>query len=136
MQYWREHIAAWRESGLPKSQYCQRHGLKLNNFCSWEGKVRESEEAVSSARTSQKAKPKHGKNRKAPPHSASTKANRSAEDKQASFVQATVLPEPDSIRPLSSQDHIEISCPSGVLIKLPTTTNTDTLLAVLAALAG
>ncbi len=136
MQYWGNHIVAWRESALSKSQYCQSHGLKLNNFCSWEVKVRESDDAASSFRRSQRTKQKYGRNRKARSQRDSAETNWSAAHEQASFVQANIGPEPDSIRPLSSQDYIEISCPSGVLIKLPSATNTDTLLAVLAALAG
>ena len=136
MQYWREHITAWRDSGLSKSQYCQRHGLKLNNFCSWEAKVGESDKAVSSIRTSRRSKPKHGKNRTARCQSASPEADCSASDEHASFVQAKIRSAHDATRPPASLECIEVSCSSGVLIKLPVTTNTDTLLAVLVALAG
>jgi transposase-like protein len=33
--YKREHIAAWRESGLSQRAYCREHGLNAKTFGNW-----------------------------------------------------------------------------------------------------
>jgi hypothetical protein len=29
---WRQHVEAWRESGLSQAEYCRQHGLNLKIF--------------------------------------------------------------------------------------------------------
>ena len=57
-------------------------------------------------------------------------------DKTDGFVEVKIGPGQGHSRPDVSLNFIEISCPSGALIKIPTRMDTNTLLAVLAALAG
>src|SRR5215469_6400785 len=33
--YWALHVEAWRRSGLSRSDYCSRHGLKKKTFDRW-----------------------------------------------------------------------------------------------------
>src|SRR6516164_2151440 len=33
--YWSVHVEAWRRSGLSRTEYCRRHGLKKRTFDRW-----------------------------------------------------------------------------------------------------
>lgn len=33
--YWKQHVKAWRRSGLSRNAYCQREGLKPTTFDYW-----------------------------------------------------------------------------------------------------
>jgi hypothetical protein len=37
---WRDHVRAWRESGLKRAIYAQRHGLKLRTLNQWIARLR------------------------------------------------------------------------------------------------
>jgi hypothetical protein len=37
---WREHVRAWRASGLSRTAYCQRHDLEVNTFHHWVARLR------------------------------------------------------------------------------------------------
>jgi transposase-like protein len=34
-QYWREHVGAWRRSGLSQAAYCRQHGLIPRQLSYW-----------------------------------------------------------------------------------------------------
>ena len=34
-QRWRDHVEAWRDSGLSQQSYCIQHGLTLSSFQRW-----------------------------------------------------------------------------------------------------
>ncbi|MGH9440171.1 MAG: IS66 family insertion sequence element accessory protein TnpA [Terriglobia bacterium] len=35
----REHVAAWKASGLRRREYCRRNGLSLSTLCYWSSRV-------------------------------------------------------------------------------------------------
>ncbi len=37
---WREHVRAWRASGLARAAYCERHGLNPRAFQQWVARAR------------------------------------------------------------------------------------------------
>lgn len=37
---WRDHVRAWRESGLKRAAYAQRHGLELRTLNQWIARLR------------------------------------------------------------------------------------------------
>jgi len=121
---WREIIARWRASGLSKSQFCYRENLKLNTFCNWISVIAERDteqlrEAASKRRASQKAQ----------------RRNRAAgKGTSADFVQAKCSAQPNSPTTDVAADRIEISTPDGLVIRLPGSSNSALLFAVLQAL--
>jgi hypothetical protein len=40
--FWLRHVRAWRASGLPRADYCQRHGLEQPPFNHWVAKLRDA----------------------------------------------------------------------------------------------
>ena len=38
-RFWERHLKAWRESGLLQSEYCRKHGLRVNQFVYWKKKI-------------------------------------------------------------------------------------------------
>lgn len=36
---WGEHVAAWRQSGLPAAEYARQHGLNVNTFSWWRSQL-------------------------------------------------------------------------------------------------
>ncbi|MDA8139376.1 MAG: hypothetical protein M0036_12050 [Desulfobacteraceae bacterium] len=38
-EFWRHHIAAWRDSGLSQRAYCQKNNLKEYRFSHWKGRL-------------------------------------------------------------------------------------------------
>ena len=36
---WREHVRAWRKSGLSQAEYCRQHGLMPHDFSWWKGEI-------------------------------------------------------------------------------------------------
>ena len=36
---WREHLAAWRTSGVSQAEYCRQHGLTQNDFSWWKREI-------------------------------------------------------------------------------------------------
>ena len=39
-EVWRQQIQAWQTSGLPRTEYCERHGLPPRTFNKWIAKLR------------------------------------------------------------------------------------------------
>ena len=39
-EYWTKQIGEWKESGLSQTDYCQRVGVKYNNFKWWRWKLK------------------------------------------------------------------------------------------------
>lgn len=37
--HWSQHLDAWRASGLSQNAYCQKHGLRPNQFTYWKRKL-------------------------------------------------------------------------------------------------
>jgi hypothetical protein len=37
--FWRRHIAGWRESGFPQREYCRQHGLSKSALACWRTKL-------------------------------------------------------------------------------------------------
>ena len=37
-EYWRNHIEAWRQSGLSQKRYCEQAQISLHSFCWWHGR--------------------------------------------------------------------------------------------------
>ena len=48
-EYWSRQVAEWRDSGLSKKAYCERHSLPYWSMCRWAGKLSECEGAESQA---------------------------------------------------------------------------------------
>jgi len=47
-RYWKQHVEAWRASGLPQAQYCRRHNLKVHCLVYWRKKfARKNQDPVS-----------------------------------------------------------------------------------------
>jgi hypothetical protein len=40
-QFWREHVHAWRHSGERRDDYCREHGLNVQTFNLWVGRLRD-----------------------------------------------------------------------------------------------
>jgi hypothetical protein len=40
-QFWREHVHAWRRSGERRDDYCREHGLNVQTFNLWVGRLRD-----------------------------------------------------------------------------------------------
>jgi hypothetical protein len=40
--FWLEHARSWRRSGLPRTIYCQQHGLKPPAFNTWIARLRDN----------------------------------------------------------------------------------------------
>ena len=40
--FWLRHVRAWRASGLPRADYCQKHGLEQPTFNHWMAKLRQA----------------------------------------------------------------------------------------------
>lgn len=115
-RYWRDTIARFRKSGLSKSQFCQNEGLKRTSFSNWERiiRLRDREASV--------AKRREIRIRRA--RSATTKRN-----KRNDFVEVHLNGNHQSSA--QPKDAIEISCPSGLTVRLPAGLDTNSLLAVL-----
>ena len=41
-EYWSRHVAEWRNSGLSRKAYSERHGLPYWSLCRWAGKLTQS----------------------------------------------------------------------------------------------
>ena len=56
-QFWREHVHAWHRSGERRDDYCREHGLNVQTFNLWVGRLRDELRPGSNspARTSDKA---------------------------------------------------------------------------------
>jgi len=39
LEFWRDHITRWRESGLSQADYCRQRGLKPSRFTYWKKRV-------------------------------------------------------------------------------------------------
>jgi hypothetical protein len=39
--FWRDHVRAWRDSGLRRDAYAQTHGLELRTFNQWIARFRQ-----------------------------------------------------------------------------------------------
>jgi hypothetical protein len=39
--FWRDHVRAWRDSGLKRAAYAQTHGLELRTFNQWIARLRQ-----------------------------------------------------------------------------------------------
>ncbi len=37
---WKKHVRAWRDSGLSRTAYCQRHDLEVSTFHQWVARLR------------------------------------------------------------------------------------------------
>jgi len=129
-------LASWRESGLPRIRFCQREGIPLTSFCGWEKQERKSREAAVQNETQQQPEPTRQTKKKVRKKKPTVPDPSFAQDMVADFVQVNVGADIDHGRPGVTQEFIEISCPSGVLIKLPPQMDTDKLLALLTTLAG
>jgi hypothetical protein len=40
-RFWREHVHAWRRSGERRDDYCREHGLNVQTFNLWVGRLRD-----------------------------------------------------------------------------------------------
>ena len=40
--FWLEHVRSWRSSDLPRTIYCQQHGLKPPAFNTWIARLRDN----------------------------------------------------------------------------------------------
>jgi len=129
-------LASWRESGLPRIRFCQREGIPLTSFCGWEKRERKSSEAAVQNEAKQQPEPTRQTKRKGRRKKPKASEAFFAQDMAADFVQVNVGADNDYGRPGVAQEFIEISCPSGVLIKLPPQMDTDKLLVLLTTLAG
>lgn len=58
-QFWREHVHAWRRSGDRRDGYCREHGLNVETFNLWVGRLRDELRpgCNGAARTTGKASP-------------------------------------------------------------------------------
>jgi hypothetical protein len=56
-QFWREHVHAWRRTGERRDDYCREHGLNVQTFNLWVGRLRNELRPGSNgaARTADKA---------------------------------------------------------------------------------
>jgi hypothetical protein len=134
-KYWRQTIAAWRDSGLSKSQFCRHHGIKLNLLSNWTRRLDERDAQANLRRPVQRAARRNGNAQKARTRRNVTPVSSGVDD-PAGFVEVNVSPDHQASCDYESTGLIEISCPSGVVIKLPPLMETDKLLTVLHALAG
>ena len=133
---WRETIAAWQDSGLPRSPFCRKRGIALSTFCGWEAKLRlRSEQVRPDASAAQPQPTRKKKNRKKHFVSAPKAATYADTDSPANFVRVNIESEDDKSPADDRNKLIEITCPNGFLIKLPQSTSTDTVLAILVALS-
>ena len=48
-QFWREHVHAWRRSGERRDDYCREHGLNVQTFNLWVGRLRDELRPLSRA---------------------------------------------------------------------------------------
>ena len=44
---WREHVRAWRKSGLSQAAYCRRHALQQADFSWWKSQIARRDERAS-----------------------------------------------------------------------------------------
>ena len=38
--FWKDHLNAWKKSGLNQTEYCKRHQLSRSCFYQWKGKLK------------------------------------------------------------------------------------------------
>jgi hypothetical protein len=48
-QFWREHVQAWHRSGDRRDDYCREHGLNVQTFNLWVGRLRDELRPLSRA---------------------------------------------------------------------------------------
>lgn len=122
--FWRETFAAWRKSGEGKAEFCRRKGLKLNAFCSWEGRIRERDEELRKAkRRAQYEQRRAGRVGKAQPLFVPVESSAASESMNIETDARLV------------KTHIELLAPgSGIVIRLGHGFEQDALVRVLCAL--
>jgi hypothetical protein len=138
-EQWRNLIRAWRQSGMLKSHFCRDHGIKLNLFCNWERKlkVRDAERSADRMRAGTGKQKAHKTSKRKGQQAAQPKAaNTDTEKTVLTFVEVNVKDKPpEGIVSGSAACMIEVSCPNGLLLKLPPHTSTEVLLAILGSLS-
>jgi len=133
-KYWNETIAAWHDSGLARAPFCRKRGIALSTFCGWEAKLRLGSEGVRRGATAAQLGPPRRKKRKKRFLGARQAATNTDNVGPTNFVRVNCERDLDKSPEDERNQLIEISCPNGFLIKLPQSTSTDTVLAILVAL--
>ncbi len=123
-KHWREVISDWQDSGLSKLQYCREHDLRSSTLSGWVTTIkdRDAEHRRVPTKTSRARRLVN------PRRSQSEKRSQTdfVEAKYSSSARQDVLNQPS--------DKIEIVTPSGLVVRLPTGSNSAFLFAVLQAL--
>ena|GEM_PF-825969 len=133
-RYWRKMIADWHSSGLSQAEFCRSQGIKRDSLSNWARRLK--------VRDAQSARPKStsrapGKRKKHKPSSGSRNSSKASNTSDpADFVRVQFDKKVDtagSVHEIS--EVIEVHCPSGVVIKIPTTIETQQLVSILTSLA-
>ena len=138
-QSWRNIISAWRQSGRLKSHFCRDHDIKLNQFCSWETKIRERDAIRKAAAQGSATASGSAGRRKSTERSANGRGQRApkaapVDEDFNDFVEVNLKDVPEHA-PAERGDAgvIEVSLPNGVQFKLPTRVPVHTLQAIISA---
>lgn len=133
-RYWRKMIADWQDSGLSKADFCRSHGIKRENLSNWLKRLKIRDAQSARPRSTPRPARKRGSSRPSSRSGNSSKSLNASDP--ADFVRVHFEKKVDSVCPATEiPAAIEVLCPSGVLIKIPATLETQQLLSVLTALA-
>jgi hypothetical protein len=129
-QHWREIIARQKLSGLSKAQFCLNEGIKPSAFSNWERTIRARDEE--NRRADGKSKQQHRNLKRTGASSKAKFASAQNVSKQKpTFVRATVSAPREISSPLAT---IEISVPSGVVVRVPASFDLKMLVRIMDAL--
>jgi transposase len=109
-RHWRQHVAAWRRSGLSVREYCRTEGLAEPSFYAWRRVLTERAALAGSAADSEAVPPRRGSTAAAP-----FVPVRLVEDQQSSAA-------------------VEVVLRGGRVVRVPANFPAQTLRAVVAAL--
>jgi transposase len=90
-QFWRDHIASWKSSGLSLRLYSERHGLKAGTLGYWNSRLKAQ--------------------------AADAPAPRGGSDAQTTFL-AVQVAEPTVTMPEPRDDRIELALPGGCIVRV------------------
>lgn len=148
-KYWREHVSAWRNSGLSVRAYCQQHDVIETSFYAWrrELAIRERETSPR-AQSNSKAVVKDSRGRSIPTHFAELEPTRITRSETQSgtgwsqlsgsnpFVAMKLVQNEEKAdkRQGGSSTELTITTPRGFSVQLSSTIDIELLKTVIQAL--
>jgi hypothetical protein len=118
---WRDTISRWSQSGLSKSEFCRRNGLKLDGLCFWQKEIARRDKEVSQVRT-RAMRRRRGHSKPATP----------AAGKPAEFLEVKVVD--DTVAKARTSENNGVIELTAVRLRLPFGCDRSVLLSVLETL--